>query len=72
MEMTILRTFILACGILSTALGVLFLISPDSGQRLSQAVNRTILILDSAFGKRPRMSGGILILVGIFFLLFMY
>ncbi len=72
MDLTILRTLILVCAILCIGFGFLSLISPDSAHRLSQAVDRTILMLDTAFGKKPRMSGAVLLLVGILFLFFMY
>ncbi len=71
MDVTILRTFALAGAVFCSLFGFLFIISPHSAHSMNQAVNRTILTVDTAFGKRPRMSGGILLMVSFLLLLFL-
>ncbi len=72
MDVTTLRTFALAGAVFCSLFGFLFIMSPHSAHSLSQAVNRTILTVDTAFGKRPRMSGGMLLLVSFLLLFFLY
>ncbi len=72
MDVTILRTFGLAGLVFCSLFGFLFFISPHSAHSLSQVVNRTIVTVDTAFGKRPRMSGGMLLLVSFLLLFFLY
>ncbi len=72
MDLTTLRTFALAGAVFCSLGGFLFIISPHSARSLSQALNRTILTMDTSFGKRPRMGGGMLVLVGFLLLFFLY
>ena len=71
MELTTLRALSLVGVILCSVFGLLLLISPNSAHSLSQALNRTIIMADTAFGKRPRISGGILLMVSFLLLLFL-
>ncbi len=80
MDVTILRTFALAGAVFCSLFGFLFIISPHSADSLNlavnrtllTAVNRTLLTLDTALWKRPRMSGGMLLLVSFLLLFFLY
>ncbi|MFQ5881236.1 MAG: hypothetical protein ACE5I9_02005 [Candidatus Methylomirabilales bacterium] len=66
-ELTILhvsRVLVVLGTIASILFGFLFLFTPDSVLRLSQRVNRSIFTLDTVIGKQPRLSGGVLLLVG--------
>ncbi len=71
MELTTLRALSLVGVILCSVFGLLLLISPNSAHSLSQALNRTIITADAAFGTRPRMSGGILLTVSFLLLFFL-
>ncbi len=72
MELTTLRALSLAGVIFCSGFGFLLLISPNSAHSLSQGLNRTIITLETTFGKRPRMSGGMLLLVSFLLLFFLY
>ena len=71
MELTTLRALSVVGLIFCGVFGFLLIINPNSAHKLSQALNRTIVTVDTTFGKSPRMSGGILLMVSILLLLFL-
>ncbi|MFQ5839123.1 MAG: hypothetical protein ACE5HK_00200 [Candidatus Methylomirabilales bacterium] len=62
--LTLFRTIVFVGALTCTLFGLLFLVSPDSVRRLSQVANHSILTLDTVIGKRPRLSGSVLLLLG--------
>ena len=59
------RGFAFFSAIACTEFGALYTVSPDSARRVSQAINRSALTLDSVLGKQPRVIGGIFLLIEI-------
>ena len=59
------RTFAFFAALGCTVFGCMYVFSPNAARRVSQTINRTVLTLDTALGRRPRVIGGILHSVGI-------
>jgi len=59
------RTFAFFAAIGCTAVGALYVVAPDAAHKVSLAINRSVLTLDTVFGKQPRFIGGILLVVGL-------
>jgi hypothetical protein len=59
------RTFAFFAAIGCTTFGALYVIAPDAAHTVSQAINRSVLTLDSVLGKQPRSIGAILLLIGL-------
>lgn len=73
-ELTVLRVIVLTGAIASTFFGFLFVFNPGAVHTLSQRASRPMLAVDAALNKNPRITGGILLLVGIplYLLLFVF
>jgi hypothetical protein len=59
------RTFAFFASIGCTAIGALYVVAPDTAHKVSLAINRSVLTLDIAFGKQPRLIGAILLVIGL-------
>jgi hypothetical protein len=59
------RTFAFFAAIGCTVFGALYVVVPDAAHKVSLAINRSVLTLDTALGKQPRFIGGILLLIGV-------
>lgn len=59
------RTFAFFAAVACTAVGVLYLFTPNAARKVSHAINRSVLTLDTVLGTKPRFIGGILLLIGL-------
>ena len=59
------RTFAFFGAIGCTTFGTLYVVAPDTAHKVSLAINRTVLTLDTALGNQPRLIGGVLLLIGV-------
>ncbi|MFQ5960036.1 MAG: hypothetical protein ACE5MG_01475 [Candidatus Methylomirabilales bacterium] len=61
----LVRTFAFFAATGCTAFGALYLVAPEAAHKVSLVINRSVLTLDTALGKQPRLIGGILLLIGL-------
>jgi uncharacterized protein YjeT (DUF2065 family) len=59
------RTFAFFAAIGCTAFGALYVVAPGTAHKMSLAINRSVLTLDTVLGKQPRFIGGILLVIGL-------